>query len=323
MHIWIILELISRARSVSTKWWKYVIISNGQKEMKGRREMNVNEKKEIRLVALDLDGTLFNEEGNITKASVETLCRIQKQGVQIVVSSGRDYDGISWEQLQDIPIDYVVTGNGSAVYATKDRKRLFEECMDQEKLIPVLEYILQKEVYMTIFVDGAHYTPMECESYVDNLEIPDYIKDWLRGYQKGLENFMMHMREDITRLQKVTLNFQSAPGGGYLNRKEVKEYLQRNPDIHVVEGGFGNLEFTRKGTNKATGLIFLADYLQIPIEQVMAIGDSENDIEMIESAGVGIAMGNALENVKQAAMDITATNEEDGVAKAIEKYIGN
>lgn len=285
--------------------------------------MNTTEKKKIRLLALDLDGTLFNEKGNITRASVEALCRIQKQGVQIVVSSGRDYDGISWEQLEEIPIDYVVTGNGSAVYATKDRKQLFEECMNQEKLIPVLEYILQKEVYMTIFVDGAHYTPLECESYVDNLELPEYIKDWLRGYQKGLDNFMTHMKEDITKIQKVTLNFQSAPGGGYFNRKPVKEYLQSNPDIHVVEGGFGNLEFTRAGTNKASGLTFLADYLHIPMEQVMAIGDSENDIEMIEAAGVGIAMGNALENVKAAAMDVTATNEEEGVAKAIQKYIEN
>ena len=125
------------------------------------------------------------------------------------------------------------------------------------------------------------------------------------------------------RIQKVTLNFQSTPEGNYLNREIVKQYLEEKPEIHVVEGGFGNLEFTRKGINKASGLTFLAKHLQIPMEQVMAIGDSENDIEMIEVAGLGIAMGNALECVKKAAVSITDTNANEGVAKAIEKYLLN
>ena len=277
----------------------------------------------IQLLALDLDGTLFDTKGKITKTSVEAICKAQKQGVQVVLASGRDYEGMPWEQLQGIPIDYVITGNGSAVYATKGKERLYEECMDRQKLLPILEFILEKEVYMTIFLDGVHYTPMQCKPYVEHMNLPEYVKQWLRDYQNGLEEFMKHMREDDMRIQKVTLNFQSTPEGDYLNREIVKQYLEGKPEIHVVEGGFGNLEFTRKGINKASGLTFLAKHLQIPMEQVMAIGDSENDIEMIEAAGLGIAMGNALECVKKAAVSITDTNANEGVAKAIEKYLLN
>ena len=120
----------------------------------------------IQLLALDLDGTLFDTKGKITKTSVEAICKAQKQGVQVVLASGRDYEGMPWEQLQGIPIDYVITGNGSAVYATKWKERLYEECMDRQKLLPILEFILEKEVYMTIFLDGVHYTPMQCKPYV-------------------------------------------------------------------------------------------------------------------------------------------------------------
>ena len=121
-------------------------------------------------------------------------------------------------------------------------------------------------------------------------------------------------------MQKATLNFQYQDGE-YLNRKEVKAYLQACPDINVVDGGFSNLEFTRTGVCKATGLEMLTEYLNISIENVMAIGDSENDIEMLETAGCGIAMGNALDSVKAVAKDVTLGNDEDGVAAAIEKYI--
>ena len=87
-----------------------------------------------------------------------------------------------------------------------------------------------------------------------------------------------------------------------------------------VSGGFSNLEFTRTGVCKVTGLKMLADFLDVPMERVMAVGDSENDLKMIEAAGYGIAMGNALESVKAVAKDVTLSNDEDGVAAAIEKY---
>lgn len=105
--------------------------------------------------------------------------------------------------------------------------------------------------------------------------------------------------------------------GTYHSRKEVLAYLQQVPGIVLVDGGFANLEFTAQGVSKATGLRFLTDFLGLSMEQVMAIGDSENDAEMLRAVGLGVAMGNASPSVKALADD----NESDGVAKAIRNYL--
>lgn len=280
----------------------------------------MQEQQKIQLLALDVDGTLFGSDGKVIPASVEAIRKAQEKGVQVVLASGRDYDGLPWDQLKDVQIDYVITTNGSAVYRTKDRKCLKEECLDKEKVIPLFEYILSKEVYLSVFIDGVNYTPIQCFPYVEKMIVPDYVKVALRTKANCMEDMIGYLRENDAKMQKATLNFQYQDGE-YLNREEVKAYLKACPDINVVDGGFSNLEFTRKGVCKATGLEMLTEYLDISIKDVMAIGDSENDIEMLEAAGCGIAMGNALDSVKAVAKGVTLGNDEDGVAAAIEKYI--
>lgn len=280
----------------------------------------MEEQQKIQLLALDVDGTLFGTDGKVTPASVEAIREAQKKRVQVVLASGRDYDGLPWDQLKDVRIDYVITTNGSAVYRTRDRKCLKEECLDKEKMIPLFEYILSKEVYLSVFIDGVNYTPTQCFPYVENMVIPDYVKNALRTKANRMEDMIGYLRKNDAKIQKATLNFQYQDGT-YLNREEVKTHLEACSDINVVDGGFSNLEFTRTGVCKATGLKMLAEYLHVPMEHIMAVGDSENDIEMIEVAGYGIAMGNALDSVKAVAKDVTLGNDEDGVAAAIEKYI--
>lgn len=275
----------------------------------------------MKLLALDVDGTLFGTDGKITEASIEAMKAARNKGIQIVLASGRDYDGLPWEQLQEVDIDYVITTNGSAVYRTCDRKCLAEECLDAEKMIPIFTYILSQKVYLSVFIDGVNYTPAECAEYIDRMDLPEYVKNSLLDNGHKLDDLLGYIGDHDARIQKATLNFQSNQDGTYLNRGNVKQYLEKCPDIHVVDGGFANLEFTRSGINKSTGLKFLCEYLGIALRDTMAIGDSENDIEMLRETGLGIAMGNAVDAAKEAADDVTLTNSEDGVAKAIQKYL--
>ena len=153
------------------------------------------------------------------------------------------------------------------------------------------------------------------------MAVPDYVKEIIRNNCKALDDITGFIRENDVDILKVTLNFQMKDDGEYLNREETSQYLKQFPDIQVVDGGFANLEFNKAGISKATGVRFLSEYLGVSVNDVIAIGDSENDIEMLKIAGTGIAMGNAVEEAKAAADDITASNDEDGVAKAIEKYL--
>ena len=276
--------------------------------------------QEIKLLALDIDGTLFNSAGEITTASIAELRKLQERKISIVLASGRDYNGMPWEQLKEISIDYVITTNGSAVYQTGNRRCLQEICLEREMLIPIFQYLLKKEVYLSVFIDGVNYTPTQCLVYLEQLELPDYVKESLRENCHEIEGLVDYIQRYPVNIQKVTLNFSKDRDGTYHNREEVKQYLEGCPYIHVVDGGFANLEFTKAGVSKKTGLLFLTEYLDLSMNQVLAIGDSENDLEMLEAAGTGVAMGNAASEVKRAADDITAGNDEEGVALAIRKY---
>ena len=283
--------------------------------------MEYNRNKAIKLLALDVDGTLFDDSGKISQASIDAMNQAREAGIEVVPTSGRDYDGIPWDQLKNVDIDYVITTNGSAVYEAKTKKCLYEKYLDSGKMIPIFEYLLKKEIYINVFVDGVNYTPVQVYSYIDNLDLPDYVIQHMKENRKGITDLIEYLKNGDAKMQKATLNFQKQENGEFLNRKEVQEYLEKCPDIKVVDGGFDNLEFTKAGTNKAAGLKFLAGHLGMTMDEVMAVGDSENDIEMLREAGLGIAMGNASSEVKEVADEITLDNEHEGVAAAIGKYI--
>ena len=279
--------------------------------------MEYNRNKAIKLLALDVDGTLFDDNGKISQASIDAMNQAREAGIEVVPTSGRDYDGIPWDQLENVDINYVITTNGSAVYEAKTKKCLYEKYLDSGKMIPIFEYLLKKEIYINVFVDGVNYTPVQVYSYIDNLDLPDYVIQHMKENRKGITDLIEYLKNGDAKLQKATLNFQKQENGEFLNRKEVQEYLEKCPDIKVVDGGFNNLEFTKAGTNKAAGLKFLAGHLGMTMDKVMAVGDSENDIEMLREAGLGIAMGNSSSEVKEVADEITLDNEHEGVAAAI------
>ena len=281
----------------------------------GKTENN----RTIKLLALDVDGTLFDDNGKISQASIDAMNQAKEAGIDVVPTSGRDYDGIPWDQLKNVDINYVITTNGSAVYEAKTKKCLYEKYLDSGKMIPIFEYLLKKDIYINVFVDGVNYTPVQVYSYIDNLDLPDYVIQHMKENRKGITDLIEYLKNGDAKMQKATLNFQKQENGEFLNRKEVQEYLEKCPDIKVVDGGFDNLEFTKAGTNKAAGLKFLAGHLGMTMDEVMAVGDSENDIEMLREAGLGIAMGNASAEVKAVADAVTLDNENDGVAVAIER----
>lgn len=282
--------------------------------------MQLNHKKP-ELLALDLDGTLFNDSGRVTAASVAAIQKAAEAGVKVVVATGRDYDSVPWEQIAGTDISYAITTNGSAVYQKDGRICLYEECLPAEKMASVFAYLLEKEVYISVFIDGKNYTPKRVFPYLANLELPDYVINIILNSRTGIDDLVGCVKSGNAKIQKATLLFQKQEDGSFLNYEDVKNYLENCPEITVVDGGFHNLEFTKASVSKGTGLRFLAAHLGVPMERTMAIGDSENDIEILKAAGLGIAMGNAPETVKAHADTVTRTNEEEGVAHAIEEYV--
>lgn len=276
---------------------------------------------EIKLIALDLDGTLFNKDGIITAATKAELNRAAAQGVKIVISTGRPFNGLPFEQIKDTAIEYALTTNGASIYKIEGKECLYEQGMDIETVLPILDWILDREIHIDIYMDGVGFTPTRCRENIGRLDVPESLRKYMIATRTPLENLKEYVRDCGQKIQKINLNFYPQPDGTYLYREETLAFLNANPAITVVCGGFNNFEISKAGITKREGLEFLANYLGTDLEHTMAMGDSENDYSMINAAGIGVAMGNASDDIKAIADYITTSNNEDGVGEAVKKYI--
>ena len=277
--------------------------------------------QDIRLVALDLDGTLFDNNSRISPRNLETIKKSSDRGIHVVISTGRPFGGLPFEQLQGTDIRYAITANGSAIYEISTGKCLYEEAMDEELIFPILDFLLKKDIHMDAFIGGKGYSPIQCVEAGQKLTVPASIKHYIINTRTRVENLQQFIHDNQLKVQKMTLNFFPDENGVLRDRKCVQEFLESNPAITCVCGGYNNLEFTRAGVSKGTALHRLAALLDVNPTATMAIGDSENDLAILEAAGIGVAMANASSIVQERADYITASNTEDGVAAAIEHFI--
>lgn len=277
--------------------------------------------KDIKLVALDLDGTLFDNSSRISERNLAAIRSITDKGIHVVISTGRPFEGIPFDQIKGTGINYAITANGSGIYEISTGKCLYENAMDEELVTPILNFLLTRDIHMDAFISGKGYTPVQCVETAQKLTVPSSIKNYIITTRTRLDNILQFIHENQLKVQKMTLNFYPAADGTLIDRETVRKFLVSNPSITTVCGGYNNLEFTRADANKGVGLRKLAEILGVNPDATMAIGDTENDLAIIEAAGIGVAMGNATDAVKARADYVTTTNTKDGVAAAIEHFI--
>lgn len=277
--------------------------------------------KDIKLVALDLDGTLFDNNSRISERNLTAIRSITDKGIHVVISTGRPFEGIPFDQIKGTGINYAITANGSGIYEISTGKCLYENAMDEELVTPILNFLLTRDIHMDAFIGGKGYTPIQCVETAQKLTVPSSIKNYIITTRTRLDNILQFIHENQLKVQKMTLNFYPAADGTLIDRETVRKFLVSNPSITTVCGGYNNLEFTRADANKGVGLRKLAEILGVNPDATMAIGDTENDLAIIEAAGIGVAMGNATDAVKARADYVTTTNTKDGVAAAIEHFI--
>lgn len=277
-------------------------------------------KKKIRLAALDMDGTLFNHESQISAADRETIKEASQNGVEVVISTGRPYAGLPAELLTSIGIHYAITANGAAVYRLPDKECIYSDCMEPSLVCPILKKLQKKDIHMDAFIDGEGFGQASCRPKIGLLDMPESIRAYIRSTRSFQEDLAVFIEENQLDVQKMTLNFYPLPDGTFQHREEVKALLSSCPGISFLCGGYHNLEFTKAGASKGMGLRFLCTHLCIPLSETMAVGDTQNDIDILKTAAIGVAMENARDDVKEIADYITRSNENSGVAHAIRRF---
>lgn len=275
----------------------------------------------IKLVALDMDGTLLNEKKELSKRSKSALIQAIEQGVQIIPASGRPLLGIPKEVLSIPGIRYVIAANGAFIYDQVADQILHEDCLDYEKVLEFIHKISQLEVMVDVFIEGMGYVERKnFKKVLDKLENPS-VREYLLMTRKPVEDLCAFIKEKQKPIQKITINFTRDENGTLLGKSQVQKEAAPYTEFAVVSGVETNLEITKVSATKGNALLFLAEHLGILPEETMACGDSGNDRQMLLAAGLGVAMEHASREVLEVADFVTKTNDADGVAFAMEQFV--
>ncbi len=272
--------------------------------------------RKFRLVAMDLDGTLYTDEKKITDETVKALEEVTAKGVKIVAATGRLFRDIPGE-VKNLPgFSYGIACNGAAVLDHQG-KVIYSDMISFDDYSGIARAVREEGMLLDVFTLDRIYRDISDRAKVDKLDILGSMKRFMLGSREDIDDLYAFLEEKQLPLCKLTVNFPK----GDVQRERLKEILKDFPEYTSVTGGYGNRELTKKTTTKGVALLRLAEKLGIPVEETMAMGDSGNDLDMIKKAGLGVAMGNAEPDILEVADYVTKTNEEDGVAFALREWI--
>lgn len=270
----------------------------------------------IKLLALDLDGTLYKTGGDeVSDENVKALERLAGYNVMIVPTSGRNasIEDVP-EKLRHLNIQYFIGNNGAVINKLKEDKFIYQERMDFEETLSYTRYLEENEFFVYAIIDGKHYA--------SGLNVNE-------GLQQEFSGLLEHSNLDRPLSEYIFHNHLQPDKIGIIvdnsNLDKVPKALEVKDDykkIAIVQTNYMAVEAFSKKTNKGTALKWLAEYLHIPRENVLAIGDSDSDVPMLEFAGISAAMKNGVDNAKAVSDIITEfDNNESGVAFVIHKLL--
>ena len=282
----------------------------------------------MKLIALDLDGTTLNSRKEMTEETIRVIKKAQQQGHIVMALSGRSEKSIL-TTLEKYDLNCPV-GASNGTVLLEDGK-LVELTPLNESQIQKLVLAFEKEhVPYNFTTNKGSFAPSNWgerlekvlasgrvpHEYFDNQHYKMFTthpSDYGHTLFKQVENVINNKDLSIIKFLMLGLDPEQ--------KKRLQLHLESIAEISIASSSPFNLEVTHINGNKGTGLKAMARYFNIPLEDTIAIGDEKNDIPMFNVAGLSIAMGNAEEEVKRYCDIVTLTNDENGVAYAIEKYI--
>lgn len=268
-----------------------------------------------RLIAIDMDGTLLNSHSNISERNRMVLCKAIEKGVNIVLSTGRIHrSAVHYARLTGLNSP-IIACNGAVITSADGKDIIFERYIDNNILRSIVEMAEDGNVYYH-FYDLSTFYFRKSE---------DKFKKYHGYYEENFKdqgiriigfNNPVEVLNNTSEFHKLVFIEDDV-----LKLENLRQKLEKIRGISVCKSWYNNLEIMSEGISKGNALKFLAQMLGIDTSETVAIGDNENDISMLKVAGLAIAMGNGDEIIKKNAHIVTDTNDEDGVAKAIEKYV--
>lgn len=271
-------------------------------------------KQTIKLVGLDLDGTLLTTDHRITPRTRNAIARANAAGCLVIPATGRPLKGVPQEFLEIPGVDWAVTANGSTITDLSGKNSPMKFWIPTEDWFMVWDLTKDLNRVMDAFIDGAGCSTAALLERAEEWAPPG-LADYIRKSRHAVSDVQEFVR-GFEQIEKANLFFQDQK-----ERMEAKRRIEATGRFEVTSSAPNNLELNAAGVSKGQALLVLAQKLGFEKSQVMACGDSGNDAVMLQKVGLGVAMGNADKEIRQLADYVTASNDEDGVAKAIEKFV--
>ncbi len=270
----------------------------------------------IKLIALDLDGTTLRTGSILSAQTKEALEAAIMRGIEVVIATGRTFSALPQEILDINGLKYVITSNGANLIELSTGSILYSNYIEEKRIVEIGGILGKHRFMVEVFSEGKAYIDREIYDNLDKWKVGEEHKKYVLATRRTTENIFDFLKENKNEIENINIIF-----GNQKDKDMMHAILESINDITLTSSREYNIEIGGSTTSKADALNKLCQILGIRFEQVMACGDSPNDEAMLRVAGLPIAMGNAVKQIKIMAKYITGSNDEDGVAEAINKFV--
>lgn len=268
-----------------------------------------------KIIATDLDGTLFNSRAELSEENIAAIRTLTEKGVFVVPSSGRTLHEMP-PVLCDNPLfRYILHSDGASIY-DREQDTFHGVYMDRALTGEVLDILSDYEVHFTMRVYGKSYRNIySSDEVLDHFRYTPPYKRFLRYFIEPLHDFEAFTRRQEA-VEMICIHFHSPA-----EQEACARRFEEHPLLDWCSSDIANLEVHHKDAGKGNGLLRLADLLGVDRAATIAVGDSLNDVSHIQAAGLGLAIGNALDEVKAVADAVICSNDEHAMQYILEHYI--
>lgn len=280
-------------------------------------------KKDIKIISLDLDGTLLDSQKRLSDGNRAALEEAAAKGVHIVPTTGRFF-GMMPQAVRDLPfVRYAITINGAQVYDRETDNAIVREEIPLDMALDIIRLLDGYDVIYDCYRSNWGWMTESLQAKAEDYATDAHYLKMVREFRNPVPELKEYLKSTAAEgdVQKVMLFARNTPGSESVTKAITDAVAERFPSIKTTSSTWNNLELNISTAHKGNSLKRFAEHLGYTLENCMALGDGTNDLSMIEAAGLGVAMSNAHPLVLAAADHVTASNDEDGVAKAIRDFV--
>jgi len=271
----------------------------------------------IRLIALDLDGTTLQSDSTLSANTKQVLEEAASRGVHVVAASGRSFHSLPKFLPEIRGVKYAISSNGASVHHLFDSRRIYADLLGPGKVMEFLQHMeAYPELILEAFVDGNAYTEQAFIEAPERYGMSGRMKEYLKASRQPVDNiyhFLAECKDGVDALAVIV--------GDMDLKQRIWGQLNALDGLYITSSFPNMLEVVSSTAGKGAAVAWLAERLGIGPEQVMACGNADNDRDMIGYAGIGVAVDNSPDELKAVADYVTADNDHEGVALAIQKFV--